>query len=132
MTNRSRVLREANIASEVVLWRKLRNRQLGGFKFVRQDAIGDYFADFVCRELKLIVEVDGGTHSSEMELASDVRRQRQIEALGYKILRIWNEDVRKNMDGVLETIYAELNARRCEREAAPHPSPLPVKDGERE
>ncbi|MEQ1715063.1 MAG: endonuclease domain-containing protein, partial [Hyphomicrobium sp.] len=72
------------------MWNKLRNRQIGGFKFVRQEAIGPYFADFVCRERKLIVEVDGGTHSSEAEIAADVVRSKYLETSGYRLIRVWN------------------------------------------
>jgi very-short-patch-repair endonuclease len=67
LTNRSRVLRSQPISAEARLWAHLRNRQLGGYKFVRQMPIGPYFADFVCRECMVVVEVDGGTHSSDAE-----------------------------------------------------------------
>src|SRR4029079_6970092 len=92
-TNRSRVLRSNHISAERALWRRLRNRQLGGFKFVRQEPIGPYFADFVCREHKLVVEVDGGTHGEPSELQADAKRTAHLEQLGYRILRIHNIDV---------------------------------------
>ncbi|HPG88496.1 MAG TPA: DUF559 domain-containing protein [Hyphomicrobium sp.] len=81
-TNRSRVLRDAKVAAEMLLSRRLRNRQIDGFKFVRQEPIGPYFADFVCREIKLIIEVDGETHSSDLQIAADVDRQRNLETFG--------------------------------------------------
>jgi very-short-patch-repair endonuclease len=108
-TSRSRALRSQLVAAETRLWQKLRNRQLGGFKFVRQAAIGKYFADFACRECKLIVEVDGATHGSDAEIAADARRTAALEQLGYRIYRVTNDDVAHNIEGVLESILHELD-----------------------
>jgi very-short-patch-repair endonuclease len=71
-TNRSRVLRTGHISAEARLWSKLRNRQLGGLKFVRQAPIEPYFVDFLCRERKVIIEVDGATHDTDNEAARDL------------------------------------------------------------
>jgi len=109
-TNRARVLRSANVSAESQLWSHIRNRQLAGFKFVRQAPIGPYFADFLCREALLIVEVDGGTHSEPDEIASDLVRQEALEQLGYRIVRVWNEDVTDNIEGVLELLLIELQS----------------------
>jgi very-short-patch-repair endonuclease len=87
------------------IWLAVRNRRLGGFKFVRQETIGPYVADFVCRERKLIVELDGGQHS---ENNRDRVRDAFLAAEGYLVLRFWNNDVMKNRDGVLAIILAEL------------------------
>jgi very-short-patch-repair endonuclease len=70
-TNRARVLRSKASSAEERLWTELRARRLNGLKFVRQYPIGPYFVDFACRELKIIVEVDGGTHSTADEQARD-------------------------------------------------------------
>jgi very-short-patch-repair endonuclease len=107
-TNRSRVLRAQLITAEARLWQKLRNRQLGGFKFVRQAAIGPYYADFVCRSEKLIIEVDGATHSRDEEIVADAKRTAALERLGYRIYRVTNDDVARNIEGVLESILHEL------------------------
>ncbi|RTL67559.1 MAG: endonuclease domain-containing protein [Hyphomicrobiales bacterium] len=107
-TTRSRVLRSKPISAEAALWRRLRNRQLGGFKFVRQFPIGPYFADFTCRELRLIVELDGGTHSEAQERASDAERSRVLNTAGFRVVRVRNADVYGNIEGVLDTILAEL------------------------
>jgi very-short-patch-repair endonuclease len=64
---RARELRRDAPIAERKLWEQLRNRNLDGLKFVRQEPIGPYVADFVCRDIKLVVEVDGGTHSTEHE-----------------------------------------------------------------
>ena len=107
-TNRSRALRSRQVTAEEELWEELRNRQLGGFKFVRQAAIGPYFVDFVCRERKLIVEVDGATHGSEEEIAADAARSAALERMGYRVGRVTNDDVERNIDGVLEWLLREL------------------------
>ena len=109
-TRRARVLRQGQTQAEAALWRALRGRGLGGFKFVRQEPIGPYFADFVCRDEKLVIEIDGATHSTDEELRNDARRTEFLQARGYRVVRFQNEDVYRNLDGVLETIYARLNA----------------------
>jgi very-short-patch-repair endonuclease len=99
-------LRRQATDAETKLWFALRDRRLGGFKFVRQEAIGLYIVDFVCRERKLIIEVDGGQHA---ENTRDLVRDRTLAADGYHILRFWNLDVLKNREGVLSTIIATLD-----------------------
>src|SRR5579885_1282450 len=120
-TGRARTLRRQSTRAETVLWRHLRARQLAGCKFVRQEPIGPYFVDFICRERHLVIEVDGGQHA---ENAADAERDAVLRGLGYRIVRVWNNDVLGNIEGVLEMLRAEL-------EAAPHPVPLPAR-GERE
>ena len=110
-TRRSRSLREGQGPAETLIWRALRGRGLGGFKFVRQEPIGPYFADFVCRDAKLIVEIDGATHSTEEELRHDARRTEFLQAQGYRLVRFVNEEVYRNMNGVLETFLAKLDER---------------------
>jgi very-short-patch-repair endonuclease len=89
----------------LVLWHRIRDRQLDRFKFVRQEPIGRYFVDFVCRERHLIVEVDGGQHA---EGGGDRIRDADLAKLGYRVIRFWNNDVITNIDGVLQTLLAEL------------------------
>jgi len=107
--------------AEARLWRHLRDRQLAGLKFVRQEPIGRYYADFVCRERHLIIELDGSQHADS---AHDKIRDTQLARLGYRVLRVWNNEVFLNIEGVLMTVRAELDD-------APHPNPLPA-SGERE
>jgi very-short-patch-repair endonuclease len=102
---RARSLRRSLTKQEFLLWRRLRDRQLEGFKFVRQEPIGAYYADFACRERRLIVEVDGSQH---LESAKDARRDKALAALGYRVIRVWNNDVLNNIDGVLEMLLVEL------------------------
>ena len=112
-TNRARRLRRDSTDAERKLWHRLRARTLAGFKFVRQEAIGPYVADFVCRECRLIVEVDGGQHATD---PSDVARDSFLRHQGCRVLRFWNNDVIGNMAGVLETIATSL-----QEATAPHP-----------
>jgi very-short-patch-repair endonuclease len=101
-------LRDSQSSAEAKLWERLRDRQLGEFKFVRQVAIGQFFADFACRERKLVVEIDGGTHSTDAEPQSDVHRNAERARLGYRVVRVRNDEVYDNIDGVLETLLAKL------------------------
>ncbi len=98
-------MRRALTPAEFALWTRIRGRQLGGFKFVRQEPIDRYYADFVCRERDLIVELDGGQHSGHPE---DEQRDSNLCTLGYRVIRIWNNDVMENLDGVLQTLLPEL------------------------
>jgi very-short-patch-repair endonuclease len=98
---RARALRRALTPAEFALWTRLRGRQLGGFKFVRQEPIDRYYADFVCRERRLIVELDGGQHAGR---PTDKQRDSKLGALGYRVIRIWNNDVIENLEGVLQTL----------------------------
>ena len=117
---RARSLRRNLTPAESALWMRIRGRQLGGFKFVRQEPIGRYYVDFVCRERRLIVELDGGQHA---ESPRDRQRDRELRALGYCVIRFWNNEVIENLDGVLQRLLLDL-------EAGPSPRPSPRKRGE--
>ena len=112
ITLRARTLRANETSAEQKLWDALRNRQLGGLKFSRQVSITPFFADFVCRDLKLIVEVDGATHGTPEELLKDEAREAFLMAKGYRVVRVLNDDVYNNLDGVLETLLALANDDR--------------------
>jgi very-short-patch-repair endonuclease len=109
---RSRELRREQSSAEKLLWGKLRARRLCGYKFVRQEPIGPYFVDFLCREHQLIVEVDGATHSTVDEIAHDQFRQRRLESEGFRVLRVTNQEVYSNLEGVCETILPTLEHPR--------------------
>lgn len=104
LTIHAKSLRTTMTDAEQKIWHHLRQRQLNNLKFRRQQIIGNYIADFVCFETKLIIEIDGGQHTEE----TDKDRTEFLEKEGYKILRFWNNDVLNNIDGVLETILSEL------------------------
>jgi very-short-patch-repair endonuclease len=96
--------------AETILWTRLRRRQVLGLLFRRQMPIGPYIADFACAEARLVIEVDGETHSSPEQLVHDARRASFIEAEGWSILRIWNSDVYDNEDGVVRMIEENAQA----------------------
>ena len=107
-TNRSQALRSRETSAETKLWARLRDRRLGGFKFVRQHPIGPYFVDFACRERKIAVEIDGGTHGTNPQIARDDVRTEYLRAQGYRVFRAFNGDVYHNLDGVLDGLLAVI------------------------
>jgi very-short-patch-repair endonuclease len=125
----SRRLRRDATDAERRLWYRLRSRQINGAKFVRQEPIGRYVVDFIWREQRLIVEVDGGQHATDKR---DGARDAWLAEHGYRVLRFWNNDVLANTAGVLESIAAALSEMTSVPTcgATPHPDPLPAKRGE--
>jgi len=105
-TEQARRLRRSSTDAERKLWYRLRSRSIDGFKFIRQEPIGPYVADFVCRERRLIIEIDGGQH---MDSEHDRVRDRWLVDHRYRVLRFWNNDVLTNIDGVLEAIALALS-----------------------
>ena len=100
----SRKLRNNLTESEKHLWYVLRAENLG-FKFRRQEPIGNYIVDFVCYPKKLIIELDGGQHFGS---ADDQARDKWLESQGFKVLRFWNNEVLENRDGVVFKIMEYL------------------------
>jgi len=125
----ARRLRVDATDAERRLWYRLRSRQVGGAKFIRQERIGPYVVDFVCREQRLIIEVDGGQHATDPR---DAVRDAWLADRGYRVLRFWNNDVLSNTEGVLEAIAAALLERAGggTRGGAPSPRPSPLEEGE--
>ena len=113
---RARSFRRALTPAEFALWRRIRGRQLGGFKFVRQEPIDRYYVDFVCRERRLIIELDGGQHAENLD---DRQRDNELSAAGYRVIHIWNNDVIENLDGVLQTLLSELEKLPLTRSLSP-------------
>jgi very-short-patch-repair endonuclease len=105
-TKRSRNLRLNATDAELKLWNRLRSRSINNHKFARQEPIGRYIVDFVCRDKRLVIEVDGGQHATDTR---DVARDRWLADHNYRVLRFWNNDVLTNMPGVLEVIAAALD-----------------------
>jgi len=104
----ARRLRRQSTEAEKLLWQHLRYRNLGGAKFRRQHPLGSYIVDFVCLQKKLIVELDGGHHADDPVAARDRRRQHELETMGYRVLRFWDNDVLGNIEGVLQVIEEAL------------------------
>jgi very-short-patch-repair endonuclease len=105
---RARKLRASQTNAEARLWQALRGRRLAQWKFRRQHPIDKYIIDFVTIEGKLLVEVDGATHGTELEIARDAERTKLLEAFGFHVVRVSNIDVYENLDGVLEMIDQTL------------------------
>lgn len=110
-------LRQNLTRAEVILWVNLRKRAIRGALFRRQHPIGPFIADFACIASRLVIEVDGATHSTPDELAYDARRTKYLEQQGWTVLRVSNTDIYENMDGVWRTIAARLAPPpRCARD----------------
>ena len=117
---RAQRLRREMTDAERKLWSALRNRQLDDAKFRRQQPIGPFIADFVCQERRLIIEADGGQHSTS---APDDRRTAFLESKGYRVLRFWNHDILSNLDGVAQVIATALSTPHPARALRESPSP---------
>ena len=113
-----RKLRREPTWAERKLWSRLRSQRLGGYKFRRQHPLGRYALDFYCISAKLAVEVDGDPHGTPQGRIHDRERDALMAALGIKTMRFWNEEIRENLEGVLDTVLAEL-----EKRTGPDPSP---------
>lgn len=94
--------------AEILLWSRIRRKQIKEAQFYRQKPIGNYIADFYCPKVKLIIEVDGSQHYEKKGIKKDEIRSKYFENLGLKVLRFTNLDVLKNINGVLERIYEEI------------------------
>ncbi len=103
---------------ERAVWRALRNRQLEGFKFRRQATVGPFVVDFLCVEVAMVIEIDGGQHSGEADRA----RTGFLEARGLRVMRFWNSDVVDNFDGVIEAIRIAL-LKNEKKKTLTQPSP---------
>ena len=108
----ARVLRQNMSKAEVVLWKSLRDFQMLGYDFDRQRPIDNYIVDFYCKDLFLVIEVDGPTHDWEEVAVNDTIRQAKIESFGVAFLRFTNEEILKQLDSVLAAIqgWIEENA----------------------
>jgi very-short-patch-repair endonuclease len=105
---RARELRRNRIAAERRLWWRLRGLKEIGFKFRQLVPIDHFIVDFACLSERLIIEVDGATHTTDEELASDAKRECYLREQGSRILRFWNSDVANNIEGVMDTIVDAL------------------------
>jgi very-short-patch-repair endonuclease len=104
----ARELRKNCTNAERQLWRYLRNSQLEGIKFRRQQQIESYIVDFVSFEAKIVIELDGEQHALNGQYQYDVQRDACLQRNGFLVLRFWNYEVFNNIDGVLEAIREAL------------------------
>jgi len=126
----ARTLRRTQTELERKLWYVLRDRRFHKYKFRRQQPIGPYVVDFVCFEQKLILELDGSQHAEPRNRATDASRTAYLGSRGFRVVRFWNLDFRKNKDGVLEVIRLAVEntpslappVSRCDTGGAPSPA----------
>lgn len=132
-TRRARALRKRQTYAEAILWQSLRGRRLDGLHFRRQHPIDPYTVDFACVSLRLVIELDGGIHNLDQQQLDDYHRQKDIEALGWFVLRFPNEQVTGALHTVITTIREQAGLAGF---VAPHPpadfvgGPLPLPRGE--
>lgn len=124
----SKAMRRNMTDAELKLWNAVRAHRLMGLGFRRQARIAGYIVDFACPDKRLIVEVDGSQHGEDAQIAYDEIRSKQLEADGWTILRFWNDDVLRDIDGVCQHIIVASGLGAPEKsfdamlaEAATHP-----------
>lgn len=122
LLNRARELRANATPFEQSFWQAIRAHRFSGFKFRRQQVIGNYIADFACMQARLIVELDGGQHADAT--AYDSRRDAWLKAEGYRVFRVWNNEWTQQQEAVLERLWTLLHEA-----APPSPQPLPPDGG---
>ncbi|MEO9340554.1 endonuclease domain-containing protein [Mesorhizobium sp. SB112] len=110
----AKTMRKAMTDAEFKLWNELRAHRLMGLGFRRQLPIGGYIVDFACPTKKLIVEIDGSQHADDFISQADASRSAALEALGWTILRFWNDDVLRDIDNVCQHIVIVAGAVREE------------------
>ena len=104
LKNLAKELRQNMTIAEAYLWNALKSKQLSGYDFHRQRPIDEYIVDFFCRELSLVIEVDGCTHYHDEAIAADENRQRKLESLGLRFLRFDEQDVLHHYESVVHEI----------------------------
>jgi very-short-patch-repair endonuclease len=120
----AKTMRHVPTDAEKKFWWLVRDRRLGGYKFKRQHPIGNYIADFVCIEAKLIVELDGGQHAEQLEY--DAKRDAFFVSQGFRVVRFWNSEFLRHQDAIARKRLAELDGGES---PSPQPSP-PLRGGE--
>ena len=118
----ARDLRNKGTDAERLLWRYLRNSQIEGIKFRRQQPVEDYIVDFLSFSPKLVIELDGSQHADSQHY--DEHRDACLRMNGFKVLRFWNNEIFENIEGVLEVIRRHLI-----EVTSPTPQPPPAKGG---
>ncbi len=120
----ARFLRRNATLAEVLLWKRLKQKQVCNCDFDRQRPIGAYIVDFYCKEMNLAIEIDGKSHDDKLE--ADILRQQKLESIGVSFLRFWDHDVKTDLGRVVATVeeWIAQKRRKCEE-----PTPGPSKEG---
>jgi very-short-patch-repair endonuclease len=129
---RAREMRRDMTQAEKKLWWQLRQLPLANSHFRRQAAIGPYFADFASHKCRVVIEVDGGGHAEARQMATDKRRTAYLASRGYRVLRFWNNEVLKEIEGVMTLIYDAVHRHEPpptpdvdQKKTPPTPDPSP-------
>lgn len=109
-TQIAKILRNNMTEPEIILWHYIRNRQVNGIKFRRQQQIGKYICDFVSLEKKIVIELDGGQHNTLDIQCKDKERDEYLKNCGYSVIRFWNDEIINNLEMVLNKIYDTVNS----------------------
>ena len=105
-------LRSRGTKSEILLWNQLKGGQLNGLRFIRQKPIGDFIVDFYCKEVGLVIELDGLSHQCNEVMDLDERKQSYLESIGLKVIRFEDEDVIRDLPNVMRVIeYTALSLK---------------------
>ena len=126
--SRQHGLRRQQTEPERALWQQLRDRRLRGWKFRRQHRIGPHLVDFVCLQVRLIIELDGSQHAEQVE--HDLARTRFLEQRGFRVLRYWNDAVFQRLNEILDEIANVLDINDCPSSALRAPSPRKRGEGD--
>lgn len=108
LKHNARELRKNSTLSEVLLWEKLKGRQLFGFKFRRQTPIGKYIVDFYCKELKLAIEIDGFSH--DFKIGYDMKREKELLQLGVNMVHFSDLEIKKDIHNVIQRVVEKIDA----------------------
>ena len=106
--NKAKVLRKNQTTQEQKLWSLLRNRSFHNLKFKRQYPIGSYIVDFICLEKNIVIEIDGGQHNTDENIKYDNKRNEFLNSKGFKVIRFWNNEIDKNLEGVYLKLQKEI------------------------
>ena len=107
--SKAKFLRQNETETEKILWEKLKNNQLQGFKFRRQHPISLYIADFYCHKLKLVIEIDGEYHDSLKQEKKDTERTEILNNNGLEVIRFTNQEIKENIDKIMDEINLKIN-----------------------
>lgn len=109
----ARQLRKQPTKAEKRLWRQLRSKQIAGVQFYRQKPLQSYIVDFYCAAAKLVIEVDGDSHFNDEQIQYDSDRTKKLEDMGLRVLQFTNQEVLREMEGVLEVIEEAVLNSSC-------------------
>ncbi len=107
----ARKLRKDMTLSEVLLWNELKQAKMMGYDFLRQRPMDNFIVDFYCKDLRLVIEIDGSSHHSEEAYERDMLRQQRLESMGVHFLRFDDLEVKRNISNVLAVIEAWIEER---------------------